>query len=122
MANTFLVFQKDEIYVIHDWRVLFLTDLEGKDDRLLNRGSQEHYSKAVTKVSLDLFGTEGVYRDLEKARSVIKMVVQVIIPDDSTHALSDDEEKKGTTVVDTKSADEKGDKSGTGVISVASRI
>jgi hypothetical protein len=61
--------------VMHNWKVLFMTDLVGKDDRLRNQGSQQHYSKAVTKVSLDLFGTEGVYRDLEKARRNIKMVV-----------------------------------------------
>jgi hypothetical protein len=66
---------------MHEWKVLFLTDLEGKDDRLRNLGSQEHYSKAVTKVSLDLFGTEGVYRDLNKARNVIKMDVGVMKPD-----------------------------------------
>jgi hypothetical protein len=90
IANTFLVFQKDEIYVIHDWRVLFLTDLEGKDDRLLNRGSQEHYSKAVTKVSLNLFGIDGVYRGLEKARNVIKMIA------DTDMNSSDERGKKRT--------------------------
>jgi hypothetical protein len=74
-----------EIMIVHDGRVVSETNVEGKDDRKLNLGnsSQTHYSKAAGDVRFTVFGPRGIYRNLEKARNVIR----ITLVSDSTSSL-----------------------------------
>jgi hypothetical protein len=61
--------------VLHEIKEVLLTNVEGSNDRLRNvtNSSKPHYSRMVASGSV--FATHGVYRDLEKARSTIKVVM-----------------------------------------------
>ena len=74
-----------EIKIVHDGRVVSETNVEGKDDRKMNLGnnSQTHYSKAAGDVRFTVFGPRGIYRNLEKARNVIR----ITLVSDSTSSL-----------------------------------
>lgn len=83
-----LTFQKKELSAINAGKIVFLTDIEGKDDRKQNRSdwsdvaqgqnateiSQEHYSVAVHKIQNAMFGKAGVYRNSDKARNTIRVI------------------------------------------------
>jgi Glycosyltransferase sugar-binding region containing DXD motif len=71
--------QERGLDIAHEGEDVLLTNLKGKNDRLRNvkNDSKPHYSKAVAEKSWAIFGTHGVYRDLVKARNVIKVVLRI---------------------------------------------
>lgn len=72
--------QKKELSAHVKEKIVFWTDIEGKDDRKhiktdVGNVSIEHYSVAVRKIRNWMFGMDGLYSNLEKARNIIRVIV-----------------------------------------------